>query len=381
MVESELLGDEASGRSAGRRTLSIILIVVAALLAPLTVVASWAQTQIEDTDRYVATVGPLADDPDVQAYVAAALADTVYELLRVDELVAETLPEQLAPLGPVIGPAVRGSLDQAATRFTTSPAFARLWREANRAAHTLIRGVLTGGTDVTLLENGQLTLDLNALLQRFQTDLVDSGFTLVADLDLDQVDRRIVLVEGPQLENIELARSLLRLLGLLNWALYLCMIAAAVGSVVVAPDRRRGLERLGIGVAISMVLVAVGLSIARRAFLDGIAGGLPRPVASSFFDVVAGSLRAGFRATFVLGIVVVLLVFVSGRRDFADRWARPTQIAVGALGVVAIVARHDPNAAYSGFVVVSTALTIAALEVVRRRRTVGVEVGASGRSG
>lgn len=374
MVESEIPNDEATVNSASRRTLSIVLIVVAALLAPLTVVAAWAQTQIEDTDRYVATVGPLADDPDVQAYVATALADTLYELLRVDEQLAETLSDQSAPQGPVIGPADRGSLDEAATRFTTSPAFARLWREANRAAHTVISGVLTGESDVTDLENDQLTLDLNALLQRLQADLVDEGFTLVADLDLDRVDRDIVLIEEEQLESIELARSLLRLLGLLNWVLFVCTIAAAVGSVLLAPDRRRGLKRLGIGVAFSMVLVAVGLSIARRAFLDAITGGLPRPVASSFFDAVTGSMRAGFRGTFVIGTVLALLVFITERRDFADRWARPTQIAVGALGIVAIVARDDPNPGYLGFIVVSTAMTIAALEIVRRRRTPDVEV-------
>lgn len=86
MVESEVPTDEATAKSAGRGTLSIVLILVAALLAPLTVVAAWAQTQIEDTDRYVATVGPLADDPEVQAYVAAALADGLCELLGVDEL-------------------------------------------------------------------------------------------------------------------------------------------------------------------------------------------------------------------------------------------------------------------------------------------------------
>ena len=54
---------ETSGSRRGRGTLSIALMVVTALLAPLTVVAGWARAQIEDTDRYVATVGPLAQDP------------------------------------------------------------------------------------------------------------------------------------------------------------------------------------------------------------------------------------------------------------------------------------------------------------------------------
>jgi hypothetical protein len=138
--------------------------------------------------------------------------------------------------------------------------------------------------------------------------------------------------------------------------------------VFVARDRGRAIRRLGVGVALSMVLVAVGLSIARRAFLEAIAGGLPRPVAAGFFDAVAGSMRTGFRGTFVIGLLLALLVLIAGRPDFADRWARPTQIAIGGLGVLAIVARDQPDAGYIGFVLVAIGATIAVLELVRRRR-------------
>jgi energy-converting hydrogenase Eha subunit B len=125
--------------------------------------------------------------------------------------------------------------------------------------------------------------------------------------------------------------------------------------------------RLGVGVAFSMVVVAIGLSIARRAFLGAITEGLPRPVASSFFDAVSESMRTGFRGTFVFGLVAALLVLVASRHDFADRWARPTQITVGALGVLAILAREEPNGAYVIFMAVITVMAIAALEAVKQR--------------
>jgi hypothetical protein len=356
--------DQRVGRTRG--AISVALLVVAALLTPLTVVAAWARAQIESTDRYVATVAPLADDPAVQEYVAQAAADAIYELLEVDELVG-ALPAELAAVGVALGPAVRGFLVDAASRFTASPAFSQLWREANRAAHTVIRGVLTGESEVADLRGGQLTLDLGALLRVFQTDLVDAGFTLAERLDLTDVDRTVVLVEGAQLESIATARELVGGLESLSWLLFLATIAAAVGSVLVAPDRRRGTTRLGVGLALSMVLVAVGLSIARRAFLGAIVGGLPRPVASSFFDAVSGSMRVGFRGAFVLGLVIAALVLVASRDDFADRWARPTQVAVTALGVLTILARDQAEGGFLGFVAMSTIVTVAVLEVVRRR--------------
>jgi hypothetical protein len=350
-----------------RLVVSITLLVLAIALTPLTVVAAWARVQIEDTDRYVDTVAPLAQDPAVQAYVARAAADAVYDLLDVEAVVAE-LPDELAGLGATVAPAVRGFLIDAASRFTASPAFQALWNQANRAAHTVIRGVLTGDSALTDLDGGQLTLDLGELLERFQTDLVEAGFTLVDRIDLGAADRTIVLVEGEQLRSIDTARSLVGQLESLSWLLFLATIGVAVGSVVVAPDRRRGMMRLGVGIAFSMVLVAIGLSIARRAFLGAITEGLPRPVASSFFDAVSDSMRTGFRGTFVFGLVVALLVVVATRHDFAERWARPTQITVGAIGVLAIVAREEPTGAYVVFMAVVTIIAVAALEAVRRRR-------------
>src|SRR6185436_4619971 len=46
-----------------RSIIVIVLVTVGAILAPLTVVATWAHDQIGDTDRFLETVTPLASDP------------------------------------------------------------------------------------------------------------------------------------------------------------------------------------------------------------------------------------------------------------------------------------------------------------------------------
>ena len=48
---------------------STLLIVVACVLAPLSVVSVWARGEVTDTSRYVQTVAPLASDPAVQQAV------------------------------------------------------------------------------------------------------------------------------------------------------------------------------------------------------------------------------------------------------------------------------------------------------------------------
>ncbi|MYS78341.1 hypothetical protein GTY88_49170, partial [Streptomyces sp. SID5926] len=56
-----------------RSALSAALIVLASLLAPCATLAVWAMHGPADTHRYVASMAPLADDPDVRD----AAADTL----------------------------------------------------------------------------------------------------------------------------------------------------------------------------------------------------------------------------------------------------------------------------------------------------------------
>jgi hypothetical protein len=53
-----------------RPVVATLLIVVGCVLAPLSVVAVWTRSQVTDTDRYVATVAPLARDPAIQQAIA-----------------------------------------------------------------------------------------------------------------------------------------------------------------------------------------------------------------------------------------------------------------------------------------------------------------------
>ncbi|WP_194896383.1 hypothetical protein [Catenulispora pinisilvae] len=56
-----------------RSIASALLLALAALLAPLAVASVWMADEIGDTDRYVATVAPLATDPAVQNAVKAVI--------------------------------------------------------------------------------------------------------------------------------------------------------------------------------------------------------------------------------------------------------------------------------------------------------------------
>src|SRR3954453_9665587 len=100
------------------RTLSaVFLITLSCLLAPLSVAAVWASRQVSDTDRYVATVAPLADDPAVQRAVADAVATEIFKDIDLDAVTQQAIdalsqrgvpPTVAANLAALSGPLANG---------------------------------------------------------------------------------------------------------------------------------------------------------------------------------------------------------------------------------------------------------------------------------
>src|SRR5689334_4448941 len=56
-------------RGRGRTVASVALVVIGLVLAPVAIAANWAESQLADTEAFVGTFAPLAQDPAVRAFV------------------------------------------------------------------------------------------------------------------------------------------------------------------------------------------------------------------------------------------------------------------------------------------------------------------------
>src|SRR4051794_8092786 len=65
-----------------RRFCVAVLLILGFVLTPVAVLVTYAKTQVLDTDRYVATVKPLAFHPAIQNYVADTITTNL--LAQVD---------------------------------------------------------------------------------------------------------------------------------------------------------------------------------------------------------------------------------------------------------------------------------------------------------
>lgn len=340
-LEAQLEQQEsAGGAPAGRphrrgwSVVSAALIVVACLLAPLSVVSVWASTQVSDTDQYVRTVAPLADDPGVQAAVATEVTQAVLAEIEVEEVTRELLDALAAQ--PNVPPRVATALPGLAGPITTgvegfardqveallaSDEFATLWVEVNRAAHAQVVRLLEGDPDGVVTAQGDtVTLNLAPIIARVKEQLVDRGFTLAANVP--EVDRSFVLVQSEAVTNAQTFYRVLNTLG--GWLPAIALGSLALG-VLAAGDRRRAMLRGALGVVAAMLLVGVALAIFRASYVQSTPAGVLTPeTAGDVFDTLVRFLRTGLRAVAVFGLILALVAFLSG----------PSATARGARAVV-----------------------------------------------
>jgi len=108
-----------------RGALAWLLVILFSVAAPLAIVAGWARLTVFDTDRYVATVKPLAADPRIQDAVVAMVEEAV-----VGPAPTET-PESGATLPIDPGRVVAGLFGvSSASAATPPPAIVRATRVA-----------------------------------------------------------------------------------------------------------------------------------------------------------------------------------------------------------------------------------------------------------
>ncbi|WP_370103375.1 hypothetical protein [Streptacidiphilus sp. MAP12-20] len=309
-----------------RSSASLVLLVVAWVLAPLCVVATWANSQISDTSRYVATMAPLASNTAVQGAATNRITDLVVQRLDVPSLVAQAsqaisgtrIPPKAASAlqGLLAGPVTNGvtSLVHTVTqRVVTSSAFVTIWTDANRAAHTAVDNVLSGKkTAAVQLHGNDVVLELGPALDQVKQRLVASGLGVASHIPT--VNSSFTLFTSSQVSKLQTGYRLLNAIG--NWLPVITVLIAA-GGVMLAARRRRALVAAAFGVAVGMLILGVGLAIGRHIFLDHLPADSSEAAASAIFDQIAFFLRHTIRAVGVLGLVVALGAYASGRGRYA----------------------------------------------------------------
>ena len=325
-----------------------VLIVVFALLVPITVTAAWAHRVVLNTDQYVSTVGPLASRPAVTAAVSRQITSQIYATLDPQQRIADSLPDRAAYLAGPIATGVRGYVQDAVNRVVSGDRFRQLWQEANRYAHGQLVAVLRGDTTVVQTTDGAVVLNLvpvlNSVLQEIQgfaSSVVGRPITLPAitadELPSAACSRLAAALERPvpptcgqialfPADKLDQAQNAVRAFDRAVLALLIVTPLVFLLALWMSRRRRRTLLQLCLGGALAVVVV-------RRVLIwlqhDLVATGKPENEQARS-AIVHGVLDGYFSLTgwILLGAtLLVLLALVTGPYRWAAAGRRAGQRA------------------------------------------------------
>ncbi|WP_407837912.1 LPXTG cell wall anchor domain-containing protein [Streptomyces sp. DSM 116496] len=302
-------------RHRAKSFLAALLIVLGCVLAPLGIVAAWAADEVGDTDRYVATVAPLASDPAVQDAVADRVTDALMTRIDLASLLSDTAPEDrpllekaLGKLGDSLEGAVRSFVHDKARAVTGSDAFATLWTEANRKIHTSVDKALTGsGGGAVSLEGDTVTLDLGPVVDLVKQRLVDEGMQAAGRIP--EIHTDFTLVRSDEIGKVKTYVRLLQITG--NWLPVLAVLLVA-GGVLLSRRRRRALVAGALGVAAATALLGIGLRVFRVVYLDALPAGVSPEAAGAVYDTLTHLIHTMIRMVVALGLVLALSAWLTG---------------------------------------------------------------------
>ena len=348
----EALGDRPQKRHRTRRILAPILVVLTVIVFTVTVPAAWGARTVLNTDRYVATVAPLANDAAVQRSIATKVTAQVFDALNVEEVISDALAsigDRATVLAGPLTTALRGFVQEQVLRVVQSNAFDTFWTEANRFVHTQVVQILRGNEEEVSVVEGKVLLNLVPLINLALAQIQQvAGDQIGRDVQLPEIQpdtprteavNRIEQALGVDLPedygSIEvydaddlaaLQQALFTFQRLLILLLILTPILVAV-TLVVSTRRRRTLIQLAAGGAIGLVLVR-RLAIMGRDNLFASVDTEDFPSVRVLTDELMDSL---FRYTGIL-LAIVLLVLLIALVTGPYPWAVATRRWVGDLG-------------------------------------------------
>lgn len=318
---ARLAGRAAPSGSWWRAALSALLIVIATILVPVSVVTTWARVQLVDEEAFVATFAPLTEDPAVQELIvdeATAAIDEQVDFTALTNQVfdgVESLglpPAASTALNALRAPAAQGVqnlVNSAVERIVASEAFSDVWGFALRGVHRSITTAATAdGGGILVLDSDGLGIALGPIIEQVKERLTESGVG-VASL-IPTIDKTIIIGDGEALTTF---RTVYALADAVGWWLSVVTIGLFVLAIVIA--RRRSVAVIGTGVGLfiggGMLAAGFGIGAAASTVLAGQLDLSPSALSVIYAQLTASMAQSALVIA-VLGVVIAVIGWLMG---------------------------------------------------------------------
>lgn len=316
-----------------RNAFAGIFAFISALLLITAVVGNWTTNTALDTDKFVNRVGPIIDDPAVQAAVADQLTTQITNALNLQTRLQTALPENIRFLSGPISSGANSFIGKEVDKFVASDGFRTLWYAALRIAQESVAEALTGSHDNLVVVDGVVSVDLievvDQVLQTISTQLPtvfgksiqlsippDADLTKVRSLveqylgvQLPDSFARVPIMDASQLNSIQTG---VQVVSTTNILLFVGAFLFFILALLISAARRRTLIFWSIFVALITALVFFGVRTVQNATIGSISDDTQQTAAAAAIRVIFSSLREIGTWILIVSLLIALVAWLVG---------------------------------------------------------------------
>ena len=319
-----------------RRGVTGVLVVLCCLGILCSMLTVWASATFLNTNSWLAIVGPIGQNPQVIQAVSAYSANEVVTLLDVQQRASQALPPRISFLAVPLTQVMQNFTQARIADLMHTPKFHEVWININRRVHTQLLAALRGQSQTFHISNGVVTLNL--------IPVIDEGLQYVQQHLPGTLSQKIKLPDPSQLQipqqaqqklsqalgvqvpsnlgqiqlfqsaQLATAQQLLRIWDVLTVLLPILTAGLILATLWVSPDLRRTLVQLGIGVAITFIIVKIATGYLYQTVFNATAN---NPAAHSVVQTTLQSVLGDFNTVtswlLACGLVLAVVAFLVGK--------------------------------------------------------------------
>jgi hypothetical protein len=301
--------------SRGRRILVWTLVVLATVLALVSILTTWVNRQMLDNAAWNKATTQSIQDPQVQSALATYAVNELYANVDISKAFADRLPDRLKPLAaPLVG-ALEAPLTQGVQRVLTRPRVQQLFINASTIAHQKLVNVLEDKANYGVSTGGGVvTLNLYDMIYEIGTELgIPSDALAKLPTDLGTV----TLLKSSQLSAAQAGVQTLKVLS--TWLLVGVLFLYGLAIYLARGARRATLRNAGFGLVIVGLLVLVLRTLLGNYITDALASP-GYTVATHHLWLIGTSILGQIgAATLLYGIITALGAVYAGPSSVAVR--------------------------------------------------------------
>ncbi|MCB1013712.1 MAG: hypothetical protein KDB10_01150 [Acidimicrobiales bacterium] len=322
------------GRTA-RNGLVGALVVLTALCFTASAVGVWASRSFLNNQVFNERIGTVIEEPAVQASLARFTTQEVMQLLDVQNLIAEALPDRAQILAPTLASGLESFVQGKVEEVFATPEFQQLFERIVDVAHRQAVALLEGrDSDLVQAGSDSVTLNFLPVINEVLASVGDTSpeiFGRTVDLPTITVDdvpeaARQKLSDALGVDvgddfgtvtvydqgSLQQAQDAIALFNKVVWVLVALTVVLLVLTLVLSAHRRRTLLQLMVALSVGMVLLRrVSLRL-QGDLLDLVRVPDNVPAVQAVSDRVVDPLRTGAEVVLWVALAVVVLAVLTG---------------------------------------------------------------------